>query len=116
MEDLHLERLTVFYPGDLRYELAHRMTVVPLAEIVNGRVDVRTTVPTKKRPGGRRWAVIMTKKGIQRPFLGFFTLHLLFLGFEVPWRQIDRKPREACCGRKQDTTEAKSMSKKKYSP
>ena len=49
MEDLHLERLTVFYPGDLRYELAERITVVPLAEIVTGKVDVLTSAPTRKK-------------------------------------------------------------------
>jgi hypothetical protein len=55
MEDLGLERLTVFYPGDLHYELADRVTVVPLAEIVGGRVDVLTSalILKKKRRGGR---------------------------------------------------------------
>lgn len=55
MEDLRLERLTVFYPGDLRYELAERVTVVPLAEIATGKIDVLTSAPKrKKKPGGSR--------------------------------------------------------------
>ena len=35
--DLSLERLTVFYPGDLRYDLDRRVSVVPLAELANGK-------------------------------------------------------------------------------
>lgn len=54
MEDLGLERLTVLYPGDLRYELAERVTVVPLAEIVDGEFDVLATAPKKKRRTARR--------------------------------------------------------------
>jgi hypothetical protein len=33
LADLRLERLTVLYPGDLRYELDRRVTVMPLAEL-----------------------------------------------------------------------------------
>lgn len=33
LTDLRLDRLTVLYPGDLRYELDRRVTVVPLAEL-----------------------------------------------------------------------------------
>jgi len=49
MEDLHLDRLTVFYPGDLRYELAKRVIVVPLAEIATGKIDVLTSSPKRKK-------------------------------------------------------------------
>ena len=34
LSDLRLQRLTVLYPGDLRYDLGHRVTVVPAAELV----------------------------------------------------------------------------------
>lgn len=54
MEDLHLERLTVLYPGDLRYELAERVTVVPLAEIATGKIDGGTPGLKRKRPRGSR--------------------------------------------------------------
>jgi len=40
MEDLNLKRLTVFYPGDQRYELAKRVAVVPLTEIATGKIDL----------------------------------------------------------------------------
>jgi predicted AAA+ superfamily ATPase len=53
MEDLGLEGLTVLYPGDLRYELAERVTVVPLAEIVGGTFDVLTSAPKKRGGAGR---------------------------------------------------------------
>jgi predicted AAA+ superfamily ATPase len=33
LSDLRLQRLTVLYPGDLRYEIDRRVTVVPLAEL-----------------------------------------------------------------------------------
>ncbi len=36
LEDLHLERLTVIYPGDNRYQLGNRVAVVPLAELAAG--------------------------------------------------------------------------------
>ena len=52
MEDLHLEGLTVFYPGDLRYELAERVTVVPLAEIATGKIDGVTSGSKRKKPRG----------------------------------------------------------------
>jgi len=35
--DLGLERLTVLYPGDLRYDLDGRVSVVPLAELASGK-------------------------------------------------------------------------------
>ena len=54
MEDLHLEGLTVFYPGDLRYELAERVTVVPLAEIATGKIDGVTSGSKRKKPRGAR--------------------------------------------------------------
>lgn len=49
MEDLGLERLTVLYPGDLCYELAERVTVVPLTEIVVGKFDLLTFAAKKRK-------------------------------------------------------------------
>lgn len=49
MEDLNLERLTVFYPGDQRYELAKRVTVVPLADIAKGKIDFVTSGVKRKK-------------------------------------------------------------------
>jgi hypothetical protein len=34
MDDLGLESLTVLYPGDQRYDLASRVQVVPVADLV----------------------------------------------------------------------------------
>jgi hypothetical protein len=34
--DLGLESLTVLYPGDRRYDLDRRVSVVPLAELAGG--------------------------------------------------------------------------------
>ncbi len=36
LADLKLERLTVLYPGDLRYELERRVSVVPLSHLARG--------------------------------------------------------------------------------
>jgi hypothetical protein len=36
-DDLRLERLTVLYPGEQRYPLSHRVTVVPAAELNAGK-------------------------------------------------------------------------------
>ena len=52
MEDLHLEGLTVFYPGDLHYELAEGVTVVPLAEIATGKIDGGASGLKRKKPPG----------------------------------------------------------------
>ena len=52
-EDLGLEKLTVLYPGDRRYELAESVTVVPLAEIVAEKFDVLTSALKKRRGGSR---------------------------------------------------------------
>jgi hypothetical protein len=52
--DLSLERLTVLYPGDLRYDLERRVSVVPLAELASGKPDVVTpglSKPTQRRRG-----------------------------------------------------------------
>jgi predicted AAA+ superfamily ATPase len=38
--DLHLEHLTVLYPGDLPYDLDRRVTVIPVAQLASGKVDV----------------------------------------------------------------------------
>jgi hypothetical protein len=42
LDDLRLDRLTVLYPGDLRYELSERVTVLPLAELAAGRLEAVT--------------------------------------------------------------------------
>ncbi len=49
LEDLRLERLTVLYPGDLRYELSDLVTVVPVAEIATGRPEVVTSGAGRQR-------------------------------------------------------------------
>jgi len=49
LTDLGLEHLTVLYPGDLRYDLDRRVTVVPLAQIASGKVDVVATGPTRRK-------------------------------------------------------------------
>lgn len=46
LEDLALDHLTVLYPGELRYALEHRVTVVPLAELAT--IGAAAVVP---RPG-----------------------------------------------------------------
>jgi hypothetical protein len=45
LSDLRLQRLTVLYPGDLRYELDRRVTVEPLAELADDP-DVLTRART----------------------------------------------------------------------
>jgi len=40
LTDLALEHLTVLYPGDRRYDLDRRVTVIPLAELARGGVDL----------------------------------------------------------------------------
>ncbi|MBI4635208.1 MAG: DUF4143 domain-containing protein, partial [Candidatus Rokubacteria bacterium] len=52
LTDLRLEHLTVLYPGDLRYDLERRVTVVPLARLASGKADV--TGPTRRRRRLRR--------------------------------------------------------------
>ena len=42
LEDLHLDHLTVIYPGDVRYELGERVTVVPLADLASGDASIIT--------------------------------------------------------------------------
>jgi len=49
LTDLGLEHLTVLYPGDLRYDLDRRVTVVPLAQIASGKVDVVAMGPTRRK-------------------------------------------------------------------
>ena len=38
LKDLRIERLTVLYPGDQRYQLDKRITVVPLSELASGNL------------------------------------------------------------------------------
>jgi predicted AAA+ superfamily ATPase len=38
MDDLHLDRLIVFYPGEQTYPLAERITVTPLAQLAIGGI------------------------------------------------------------------------------
>jgi hypothetical protein len=51
LADLNLQRLTVLYPGDERYELESRVSVVPLGELARGGADVVTgpSVGPRKR-------------------------------------------------------------------
>jgi len=46
LSDLRLHRLTVLYPGDLRYDLDHRVSVVPVAELAT---DPETIMQGKGR-------------------------------------------------------------------
>lgn len=48
LSDLQLDHLTVLYPGDQRYSLERRVTVVPLAEIA-GKPEVITPSPRRQR-------------------------------------------------------------------
>ncbi len=43
LEDLRLDRLTVLYPGDQRYDLSDSVTVMPVAELATGRPGVVTS-------------------------------------------------------------------------
>ena len=49
LTDLRLEHLTVLYPGDLRYDLGRRVTVVPLAQLASGNADMVATGPTRRK-------------------------------------------------------------------
>lgn len=49
LSDLRLEHLTVLYPGDLRYDLDRRVTVVPLAQLASGKADMVATGPTRQK-------------------------------------------------------------------
>lgn len=59
MTDLALERLTVIYPGDRRYDLDRQITVIPLAKLAQGKANAITPVPSKL---GRR-AVLTRRSG-----------------------------------------------------
>lgn len=56
MPDLKLERLTVIYPGDRRYRLADRVTVLPLRELAGPDAIslVMTSAMTPIAPASRR--------------------------------------------------------------
>lgn len=47
LEDLRLEHITVLYPGDRRYSLSERVSVVPLSDIASG--DAGLLTPRKRR-------------------------------------------------------------------
>jgi hypothetical protein len=49
LTDLGLKHLTALYPGDLRYDLDRRVTVVPLAQLASGKVDMVATGPTRRK-------------------------------------------------------------------
>ncbi len=49
LSDLRLEHLTVLYPGDLRYDLDRRVTVVPLAQLASGKADMVAMGPTRRK-------------------------------------------------------------------
>jgi len=42
LQDLHLDRLTVIFPGNAGYELGERVCVVPLGELASGDASVIT--------------------------------------------------------------------------
>ncbi len=56
LEDLSLDGLTVLYPGDRRYQLEPRVTVVPLAELATHVADsvVASSGPGRRMSGRRR--------------------------------------------------------------
>jgi predicted AAA+ superfamily ATPase len=41
LADLHLDRLLVLYPGSARYRLAERAVVMPVTDLVEGRIDTQ---------------------------------------------------------------------------
>ncbi len=47
--DLRLEHITVLYPGNLRYDLDRRVTVVPLAQLASGKIDMVATGRTRRK-------------------------------------------------------------------
>ncbi len=49
LTDLGLEHLTVLYPGDLRYDLDRRVTVIPLAQLASGKANMVATGPTRRK-------------------------------------------------------------------
>src|SRR5712692_9042582 len=49
LSDLKLEHLTVLYPGNLRYDLDRRVTVVPLAQLARGKIDMVATGRTRRK-------------------------------------------------------------------
>ncbi len=49
LTDLGLKHLTALYPGDVRYDLDRRVTVVPLAQLASGKVEMVTTGPTRRK-------------------------------------------------------------------
>jgi predicted AAA+ superfamily ATPase len=49
LTDLRLEHLTVLYPGNLRYDLDRRVTVVPLAQLARGKIDMVATGRTRRK-------------------------------------------------------------------
>lgn len=49
LEDLRLEHITVLYPGDQRYNLSKRVTVIPLSDIASGDAELLT--PRRRRVG-----------------------------------------------------------------
>jgi predicted AAA+ superfamily ATPase len=51
LEDLGLRRLTVFYPGDQRYDLERRVAVVPLAELATRGAGAVIASPSSRRRG-----------------------------------------------------------------
>jgi len=54
LADLRLDHLTVLYPGSRPYDLAERVSVVPLADLARGDPSVLCPAPRAKRPSRRR--------------------------------------------------------------
>jgi hypothetical protein len=50
LDDLQLEHLIVLYPGERRYALSSRVTVVPLAEFVASPWDARLPARSRHSP------------------------------------------------------------------
>jgi predicted AAA+ superfamily ATPase len=52
LEDLHLDRLVVLYPGEARFSLGPRVSVVPLSSVARERVDIFRERPRALRTKG----------------------------------------------------------------
>ena len=55
LDDLRLEHLTVLYPGERRYDLEQRVTVVPLSELATA--GAAAVIPSPRTLRRRRRTV-----------------------------------------------------------
>lgn len=60
LDDLRLEHLTVLYPGERRYDLEQRVTVVPLSELATA--GAAAVIPGPRTPRRRRTVVGAVKR------------------------------------------------------